>query len=257
MSKRTRTSVTVPDAVKKHFKIGVNSTIRSLEAGKAECLLISADISPAFLAKHLISMALNRNPALIIAVATDLSSIFKQLFGVACCVCAGEDFPPELKALLQAATEEYAKPQHFQMKCNTAVAPMPEKRQPEPPVDFEKVYLRKPSNGSRAFEPQKTKSAPERNTKTWDEFISFNDYEKMDIDTDEESLDKEETIESTVIQLKDLNLPSLKESVAALGVKKKKKRKKTKADQSEVKYVSAVARKIYGNPQKKKKKKQN
>jgi ribosomal protein L7Ae-like RNA K-turn-binding protein len=249
---------------RKHFKIGVNSTIRSLQSQSAECLMISSNISPRLLAKQIINMALNRNPAITIIVVPTMSDIFKNIFGITCCVCAGEDVSPDFRKFMQEATSTFEKPQQFLLKTAKQVETNVEKvkKESQPAIDFQKVYLKRPSNGDRAFTPNSKhiKINTQDVQPVWNDYITFNDdADKLSdtkMDTDEYS-DKEK-IESTVIQLKDLNLPSIAPQ-PTLELKKKKKRKKVKNTSASdvVKYTPTVARKVYGNPLKKKKNKKN
>jgi len=163
------------------ISLGMNSTLRNLKKqNEVEILAIADEISPKFLGKHLIAMALHRNHNIKIVIVPKLKDITRQLMKAPSIIftikksSSGSKFE-EFYESLGIRTELLKHYFTVRPTVDVLVKKRKVKQSPsdEPPV----ILLRKPSDNTRSFVPMDDEeSTLTANKSTSSDFISLSQF---------------------------------------------------------------------------------
>lgn len=162
--------------------LGLNSTLRSLNGGKVNVLIISASIRPKHIVDQIIMLALGRNDKIHILCVPQLNQLLADALGFSTCIClsmSGDLNQPQLEQPLRIirnlvarfpTSDSYIRPKRSEAPANQSEPKKKPKRELSP-VCLDDIYVAKPAVG-RSFVPAGTvfETKPSND---WSDFISF------------------------------------------------------------------------------------
>lgn len=170
--------------------IGLNATLRSLEAGNVDLLIISACIKPKYVVDQTVILAIAKNKNIKILCIQRLNELLTDAIGFSSCLCisfADISKYPQLNAVWKTAsllTDRFPIPKHFkrqttedELSVPMDTEPMLKKKRELSPIHLNDIYLCKKSSG-RSFVPAGTVFRTAKPNE-WSDFISLGEPVKQ------------------------------------------------------------------------------
>lgn len=143
-------------------------------------LVIANEISPKFFGKHLIAMALHKNPNIQIIIVPKLKDVTKQLLKVSSIIFSikRSENLTELSEFYKSLNIQTELEKYYRKICPVVDVSVKKKKVKQPPSDGPPVtLLKKPSDNSRSFVPMDAEDSSQAISKQdSSDFISLSKF---------------------------------------------------------------------------------
>lgn len=181
-----------------HCIVGLRATLRHIQTGGSDVLLLSADIRPKFIVDQIILLAVGHNPHVRCLLLPGLRQLLATTLGLPTCMCvsltriAGSEPFAELWQAVGQLVQQHPVPRTHQrrmlrgkvsasgkqssaMDVNVATATRHQPRRELPAIAVEELYVKRSAQtGERGFVPAGTVLRPDVTAATqWSDYISL------------------------------------------------------------------------------------